>query len=60
MILFNAGYDRLKKEPFYLTIHGMEYDVETHLDTATFTSADFNKFINTLIETKKHFLRHQN
>lgn len=60
MILFNAGYDRGKKEPLYLTIYGMEYDVETHLDTATFTLADFDKLIAALTETKEHFLRHQN
>lgn len=56
LILFNVGYDRTKKEPFFVSVIGMEYNVETHEDIATFTLAELNRFISTLVETRDHFV----
>lgn len=58
MILFNAGYNREKKEPLFVTFYGMEYNVETHEDTAYFSLKEFDRFIATLIESRDHFMQH--
>jgi len=58
MILFNVGYDRMKSEPLYITVQGMEYNVETHEDTATFTLKEFERFIKSLNDARDNFVLH--
>ena len=60
MILFNVGYNRMQKEPFMLTMHGMEYDPETHEDKATFTLKELLKFIKALEDVKDNYILHLN
>ena len=50
----------MQKEPFMLTMHGMEYDPETHEDKATFTLAELDKFMKALQDVKDNYLLHLN
>ena len=58
MVLFNVGYNRHLKEPFILTIEGMEYNVETHEDAATFTLSELDRFLKAIVDARNHYMQH--